>query len=58
MYGPNSAEVAAYLDILPTLTAEQWGARAVYWHPTAMALRESVLEYAKYLAVNLGRADE
>ena len=45
--GPNGAEVAAFLDLLPTLTSTQWSAvRDVAWVASRVAARDAAWDAA------------
>ena len=57
--GPNGVEVAAYLDLLPSLTSEQWlaareaareAARLAAWQAAWLAAREAALDAARLAA--------
>ena len=50
--GPNGEEVAAFLELLPTLNSAQWeAAREVTWGAAWIAAREATREAARALVV-------
>ena len=54
-YGPNSEEVAAFIDLLPALTIQQWEwARDAGLDDTTRAEREAVGDAVSRLALNAG----
>ena len=51
--GPNGVEVAAFLDLLPTLTTTQWSAA---WYAAKDAARDAAGDAARYAAWDAARA--